>query len=129
MPVTLKSQISVYNIKDYINTRAVSDFLHPDVLQLRILVSLLMRQHGAFKECWRKQVQKQIMLHSYLLMLNFRTQPCQLFISCAGISGDVLRNVVNKVRQRGRGGRTPAGDPRLDPNIEPKKAKRILANR
>lgn len=47
----------------------------------------------------------------------------------AGVSDDLLRNVVQKVQQRGRGGRTPAGDPRLDPNIEPKKAKRILANR
>lgn len=47
----------------------------------------------------------------------------------AGVSQDVLRNVVQKVQQRGRGGRTPAGDPRLDPNVDPKKAKRILANR
>lgn len=47
----------------------------------------------------------------------------------AGVSDDVLRNVVQKVQQRGRGGRTPAGDPRLDPNVDPKKAKRILANR
>ena len=29
----------------------------------------------------------------------------------------------------GRGGRKPSGDPRMDPNIDPKKARRILANR
>ena len=30
---------------------------------------------------------------------------------------------------QGRGGRTAAMDPRLDPSIDPKRAKRILANR
>ena len=32
-------------------------------------------------------------------------------------------------RRKGRGGRTAAMDPRLDPSIDPKRAKRILANR
>lgn len=32
-------------------------------------------------------------------------------------------------KRQGRGGRLPAVDPRLDPNIDPKRAKRILANR
>ena len=31
--------------------------------------------------------------------------------------------------RKGRGGRQPASDPRHDPGIEPKKARRILANR
>lgn len=32
-------------------------------------------------------------------------------------------------KKRGKGGRQPAMDPRLDPNIDERKAKRILANR
>lgn len=32
-------------------------------------------------------------------------------------------------KKRGKGGRQPAADPRLDPNIDERKAKRILANR
>lgn len=32
-------------------------------------------------------------------------------------------------KKRGKGGRQPASDPRLDPNIDERKAKRILANR
>mmetsp|Transcript_19171 Transcript_19171/g.53462 ORF Transcript_19171/g.53462 Transcript_19171/m.53462 type:complete len:418 (-) Transcript_19171:340-1593(-) len=32
-------------------------------------------------------------------------------------------------KKKGRGGRTAAMDPRLDPNVDPKRAKRILANR
>ena len=32
-------------------------------------------------------------------------------------------------KKRGKGGRQPAQDPRLDPNIDERKAKRILANR
>lgn len=31
--------------------------------------------------------------------------------------------------RKGKGGRQPATDPRMDPNIDPKKARRILANR
>ena len=33
------------------------------------------------------------------------------------------------MRKKGKGGRQPAQDPRLDPDIDPKRAKRILANR
>jgi hypothetical protein len=32
-------------------------------------------------------------------------------------------------KRKGKGGRQPAADPRLDPGIDPKKARRILANR
>lgn len=32
-------------------------------------------------------------------------------------------------KKRGKGGRQPASDPRLDPNIDERRAKRILANR
>lgn len=32
-------------------------------------------------------------------------------------------------RRKGKGGRQPANDPRLDPNVDPKKARRIVANR
>ena len=32
-------------------------------------------------------------------------------------------------KKRGKGGRQPASDPRLDPNIDDRRAKRILANR
>lgn len=32
-------------------------------------------------------------------------------------------------KKRGKGGRQPAADPRLDPNIDARRAKRILANR
>lgn len=32
-------------------------------------------------------------------------------------------------KRKGKGGRQPAADPRLDPGIDPKRARRILANR
>ena len=32
-------------------------------------------------------------------------------------------------KKRGKGGRQPASDPRLDPSIDERRAKRILANR
>ena len=32
-------------------------------------------------------------------------------------------------KRKGKGGRQPAADPRLDPSIDPKRARRILANR
>lgn len=32
-------------------------------------------------------------------------------------------------KRKGKGGRQPASDPRLDPSVDPKKARRILANR
>ena len=32
-------------------------------------------------------------------------------------------------KKRGKGGRQPAADPRLDPSIDARRAKRILANR
>lgn len=32
-------------------------------------------------------------------------------------------------KRKGKGGRQPAADPRLDPAIDPKRARRILANR
>ena len=32
-------------------------------------------------------------------------------------------------KRKGKGGRQPATDPRLDPSVDPKKARRILANR
>lgn len=35
----------------------------------------------------------------------------------------------NGKRRKGKGGRRPAADPRIDPTIDPKKAKRIVANR
>jgi hypothetical protein len=31
--------------------------------------------------------------------------------------------------RKGKGGRQPAADPRLDPSIDPKRARRIMANR
>lgn len=37
--------------------------------------------------------------------------------------------LLEKVQRKGKGGRAPAEDPRLDPNIDPRKARRILANR
>lgn len=40
--------------------------------------------------------------------------------------GLLMRRVGER---KGKGGRSPAGDPRLDPSVDPKKAKRILANR
>jgi hypothetical protein len=32
-------------------------------------------------------------------------------------------------KRKGKGGRQPAADPRLDPSVDPKRARRILANR
>ncbi|GFR48793.1 hypothetical protein Agub_g10741 [Astrephomene gubernaculifera] len=37
--------------------------------------------------------------------------------------------LLEKVQRKGKGGRAPAEDPRLDPSIDPRKARRILANR
>ena len=37
--------------------------------------------------------------------------------------------IAKSTARRGKGGRQPAADPRLDPDMDPKKAKRILANR
>ena len=53
----------------------------------------------------------------------------RMAMDAAGIPEHTRREVLGKVTQRGKGGRTPASDPRLDPTIDPKKAKRILANR
>ena len=53
----------------------------------------------------------------------------RMAMDAAGIPEHTCREVLGKVTHRGKGGRTPASDPRLDPSIDPKKAKRILANR
>lgn len=37
--------------------------------------------------------------------------------------------IAKSTARRGKGGRQPAADPRLDPAVDPKRAKRILANR
>jgi hypothetical protein len=37
--------------------------------------------------------------------------------------------IAKSTSRRGKGGRQPASDPRDDPDMDPKKAKRILANR
>uniref|UniRef100_A0A7R9YWF4 BZIP domain-containing protein n=1 Tax=Chlamydomonas euryale TaxID=1486919 RepID=A0A7R9YWF4_9CHLO len=42
---------------------------------------------------------------------------------------DVGGSLMKCVHKKGKGGRNPAGDARLDPSIDPKKAMRIMANR
>ena len=42
---------------------------------------------------------------------------------------ELVTHVLDKAQRRGKGGRQPADDPMLDPNVNPKRAKRILANR
>ena len=49
-------------------------------------------------------------------------------VTGAGVTGDGGQGHA-PTRRKGRGGRTAAMDPRLDPSIDPKRAKRILANR
>lgn len=51
----------------------------------------------------------------------------QLLMHLLKQSGEFL--MKNGKRRRGKGGRRPAADPRINPNIDPKKAKRIVANR
>ena len=52
---------------------------------------------------------------------------------CAARTADVevahRAFLVPPHKKRGKGGRQPASDPRLDPNIDERRAKRILANR
>jgi hypothetical protein len=37
--------------------------------------------------------------------------------------------IAKSTARKGKGGRQPAADPRLEPGMDPKRAKRILANR
>lgn len=50
-------------------------------------------------------------------------------VSSGDIANEMLPQLMENVTRKGRGGRQPAVDPRHDPEIDPKRAKRILANR
>eukprot|EP00798_Chlamydomonas_sp_ICE-L_P002584 gene2584-30972_t len=49
--------------------------------------------------------------------------------SLPDISMDLLPSILENVAKRGKGGRLPSADPRGLPGVDPRKARRILANR
>lgn len=73
----------------------------------------------------------------HLLLPPLLPQPTDATAGVAGaalhdageIPEELIPQVVEKAHRRGKGGRQPAIDPRMDPSIDPKKARRILANR
>ncbi len=42
---------------------------------------------------------------------------------------DIADDMLTSIPKRGKGGRNPAMDARLDPAIDPRKAARVMANR
>eukprot|EP00798_Chlamydomonas_sp_ICE-L_P000640 gene640-2076_t len=50
-------------------------------------------------------------------------------VQCGDIPPDLLPSILERVTRKGKGGRQPAADPRTLPGVDPKRAKRIIANR